>query len=54
LGRVIDILPGRDGEALKAWLREHPEVEVISRDRWASYAQAASEGAPQAQQVPAR
>src|SRR5262245_12673495 len=50
-GRVIDILPGRDGEALKVWLKEHPEVEVISRDRWASYAQAATEGAPQAQQV---
>jgi transposase len=50
-GRVIDILPGRDGEALKAWLKEHPDVEVISRDRWAAYAQAAAEGAPQAQQV---
>jgi transposase len=50
-GRVIDLLPGRDGEALKAWLKEHPQVEVISRDRWAAYAQAAAEGAPQAQQV---
>jgi transposase len=50
-GRVIDILPGRDGEALKAWLRDHPGVELISRDRWAAYAQAASEAAPQARQV---
>jgi transposase len=50
-GRVIDILEGRDGEALKAWLKEHPGVEVITRDRWAAYAQAASEAAPQAQQV---
>lgn len=23
-GRVLDILPGRDGEALKAWLKDHP------------------------------
>jgi transposase len=50
-GRVIDLLPGRDGKALKAWLKEHPEVEVISRDRWAAYAQAANEAAPQARQV---
>jgi transposase len=50
-GRVIDILPGRDGAALKAWLKDHPGVEVITRDRWAAYAQAATEGAPQARQV---
>jgi transposase len=50
-GRVIDLLPGRDGFALKAWLKEHPSVEVITRDRWAAFAQAAAEAAPQAQQV---
>src|SRR5262249_12997124 len=33
------------------WLKDHPEVEIISRDRWASYTQAATEGAPQAKQV---
>lgn len=48
---VIDILPGRDGGALKEWLHAHPGVEVISRDRWSAFAQAASEAAPQAQQV---
>src|SRR5215472_7225000 len=50
-GRVLDLLPGRDGEALKAWLKEHPGVEVISRDRWSAYARAASDAAPQAKQV---
>jgi transposase len=50
-GRVLDLLPGRDGEALKVWLQQHPSVEVITRDRWASYAQAATEGAPQARQI---
>jgi transposase len=50
-GCVLDILPGRDGTALKIWLREHPGVEVVSRDRWAAYAQAATQGAPQAKQV---
>src|SRR5262249_52051924 len=47
--RVIDLLPGRDGSALAAWLQEHPGVEVITRDRWASFAQAATAAAPQAQ-----
>ncbi len=47
-GEVIDLLQGRDGEALKRWLMEHPGVEVISRDRASAYAQAASEAAPQA------
>ena len=50
-GRVIDILPGRDGEALKDWLKQHPGVKVITRDRWSAYAQAAAEGAPEARQV---
>jgi len=49
--RVIDILPGRDGVALKKWLEEHPGVEVITRDRWSAFAQAANEGAPKAKQV---
>jgi transposase len=49
--RVIDLLPGRDGEALKAWLKEHPGVEVITRDRWAAFAQAAREAAPEAKQA---
>jgi transposase len=50
-GRVLDLLPGRDGVALEAWLKNHPGVEVITRDRGAAYAQAAAAGAPQAKQV---
>src|SRR5262245_54162857 len=50
-GRVLDLLPGRDGEALKAWLREHPGVEVVTRDRWLAFAQAAADAAPQACQI---
>ncbi len=49
--QVIDIFPGRDGQAVKEWLKANPQVEVITRDRWAAYAQAASEAAPQAKQV---
>lgn len=50
-GRVIDLLPDRDAETVKAWLAAHPGVELISRDRWSDYAQAATEAAPDAQQV---
>jgi transposase len=50
-GRVIDIFPGRDGEALKQWLHANPQVEVITRDRWPAYAKAATEASPQARQV---
>lgn len=49
--RVIDLLPDRTAETVKSWLERHPEIEVISRDRASSYADAARQGAPQALQV---
>ena len=50
-GDVIDLLPDRDAETVKKWLEDHPGIEVISRDRSSTYAQAAAEAAPKAQQV---
>jgi len=48
---VIDLLPDREKKTFKKWLKNHPEVQVISRDRASTYADAAKEGAPQATQV---
>src|SRR5919205_1095995 len=48
---VIDLLPDRTATTVEAWLKEHPEITIISRDRVAAYADGATKGAPQAVQV---
>jgi transposase len=49
--RPIDLLPERSADALSNWLKNHPRVKVITRDRSNEYARGASEGAPEAIQV---
>ena len=48
---VIDVLPDRSADGIADWLKQHPDIEIISRDRCGSFAQGAQEGAPQARQV---
>jgi transposase len=48
---VLDLLPDRDADTVAGWLKDHPGIEVISRDRSGAYAQAATGGASQAEQV---
>jgi transposase len=31
--QVIDVLPDRKAETAKAWMKAHPEIELVSRDR---------------------
>lgn len=49
--RVIDLLADREAVTLTAWLKQHPGIEVVSRDRSPTYAAAITEGAPAALQV---
>ena len=48
---VVDLLADRTADRMADWFRQHPEVEIINRDRDGLYADAARQGAPQARQV---
>ncbi|MGW1811533.1 hypothetical protein [Streptomyces sp. NPDC002078] len=42
---------GREAEPLARWLVDHPEVEIVCRDRATAHAEAAKQAAPQTVQV---
>jgi transposase len=49
--RPIDLVPERSAEVVAQWLKAHPGVQVITRDRSGEYAEGARRGAPTAVQV---
>lgn len=48
---AVDLLPDREAETLSAWLKVHPGVEIVTRDRSRAYAEGIASGAPSAVQV---
>jgi transposase len=49
--RPVAILSGRTAEELAAWLRNHPTIEVVTRDRSTEFARAINLSLPKATQV---
>jgi transposase len=47
----IDLLADAKLETVESWLKEHPGIKIISRDRDSVFAEAARKGAPDAIQV---
>jgi transposase len=47
----VDLLPDASADSFVAWLKAHPSVELISRDRGTTFADGANRGAPQALQI---
>jgi len=49
--QVIDLLPDRKPETVAAWLKKHPEIEIVSRDRSKEYIEGISQGLPGVVQI---
>lgn len=50
-GQIVDILADRTAKTLAEWLKKQSGIEVVTRDRSVAYAQAITEGVPEAVQV---
>jgi transposase len=48
---AVDLLPDREANTLSKRIKDHPEIKLISRDRYSNYALGSRRGAPDAIQV---
>jgi len=44
---VVDLLPDRDRDTVARWLKQHPTIEVVTRNRSTEYANGITAGARQ-------
>ena len=49
--RVVALLPDREQATAEAWLRQHPGISIVSRDRGGGYGEAIARALPDAIQV---
>ena len=49
--RPIDLLPDPNADTLADWLKQHPSIDTLARDRSKTYRQGMNQGAPHATQV---
>lgn len=49
--KMLEMLPDRTTDTSASWMADHPELEIVSRDRGGDYAAAARKAAPQATQT---
>ena len=49
--QIVTLLPDRETATVQAWLAEHPEIRIVSRDRGGGYGEAAARALPEAIQV---
>jgi transposase len=49
--QIADVLPDRMADTLANWLKKHSGIEIVSRDRSQTYAEAIDRGAAKAIQI---
>lgn len=48
---IVTLLPDREVATIEAWLADHPEIRILSRDRGGGYGEAAAKALPATVQV---
>jgi transposase len=49
--RIVTLLPDREIATVEAWLANHPEIEIVARDRGGGYGEATTKALPNAIQI---
>ena len=49
--RIVTLLPDREIATVQAWIANHPEIGIVSRDRGGGYGEAVTKALPDAIQV---